>query len=114
MTAPVTCSIQNPAKGKFKVKLPCSIPPGEQEAVWARVQKQYVHYLSDWRTDLGGKRNFHNGKGGNYDCIALMAYYVVCKEHTDLAEIEQMEGNLFLEKFRKMKFFDCNKPFSKG
>lgn len=42
-----------------------------------------------------------------------MAYYVVCKEHTSLAEIEQMDGNLFLGKFRKMKFFDCNKPFFK-
>ena len=77
------------------------------------MQKQYSHFLSDWRTDLGGKRNFHNGKGGNYECIALMAYYVVCKEHTDLAKIEQMEGNLFLGKFRKMKFVDCNKPFFK-
>lgn len=24
-----------------------------------------------------------------------------------------MDGNLFLGKFRKMKFFDCNKPFFK-
>lgn len=41
---------------------------------------QYVDFLSDWRTDLGGEKNFHNGPGGNYDCNALMAYYVVCKD----------------------------------
>lgn len=110
-----TCHVlySKPCKREIQSKIALHYPPGEQEAVWARVQKQYVHYLSDRRTDLGGKRNFYNGKGGNYDCIALMAYYVVCKEHTSLAEIEQMDGNLFLGKFRKMKFFDCNKPFFK-
>ena len=38
------------------------------------VQQQYVTFLRDWRTDLGGSKNFHNGKGGTYDCIALMSY----------------------------------------
>lgn len=110
-----TCHVlySKACKREIQSKIALHYPPGEREAVWERVQKQYVHFLSDRRTDLGGKRNFHNGKGGNYDCIALMAYYVVCKEHTDLAEIEQMEGNLFLGKFRKMKFVDCNKPFFK-
>ena len=43
-----------------------------------------------------------------------MAYYVVCKEVTTLAEIEQMEGELFLPSFRKLsKFVDCNKPLFK-
>lgn len=84
--------------------------PEEREAVWERVQRQYVDFLSDWRTDLGGSKNFHNGAGGTYDCIALMAYYVICKSATDLAEIEEMEANLFLPAFRKMKFVDCNKP----
>ena len=42
-----------------------------------------------------------------------MAYYVVCKAVTSLAEIEEMEGNLFLGAFRKMKLIDCNKPFFK-
>ena len=75
------------------------------------MQRQYADYLAGWRTDLGGKKNFHNGAGGNYDCVALMAYYVVCKEVTSLAEIEEMEGNLFLPTFRILsKFVDCNKP----
>ena len=30
---------------------------------WEQVQRQYADFLSDWRTDLGGKRNFHNGVG---------------------------------------------------
>ena len=88
-------------------------PPERREAVFEEFQKKYVEFLSDWRTDLGGAKNFHNGRGGNYDCIALMAYYVVCKEVTSLSEIEEMEGNLFLTAFRKMKFVDCNKPFFK-
>lgn len=87
--------------------------PEERAEVWEQVQRKYADFLSDWRTDLGGKKNFHNGKGGNYDCIALMAYYVVCREVTSLSEIEEMEGNLFLGAFRRMKFVDCNKPFFK-
>lgn len=65
--------------------------PQLREDVWTRVQLQYVAFLKDWRTDLGGKKNFHNGPGGTYDCIALMAYYVVCRGVTGLAEIEEME-----------------------
>ncbi len=100
-------------KKAIRAKIALHYPPAEREAVWERVQLKYVDFLSDWRTDLGGKKNFHNGKGGNYDCIALMPYYVVCREVTSLAEIEEMEGNLFLGAFRKMKFADCNKPFFK-
>ena len=100
-------------KKQIKAKIALHYPEAEREAVWERVQKQYVQFLSDWRTDLGGKKNFHNGRGGNYDCIALMAYYVVCREVTSLDEIEEMEGNLFLGTFRKLKFVNCNKPLFK-
>ena len=85
----------------------------KREEVWEQVQLQYVAFLKDWRTDLGGKKNFHNGAGGNYDCIALMSYYVVCKAVTSLDEIEEMEGELFLPAFRKLRFVDVNKPFWK-
>lgn len=100
-------------KKQMQEKIALHYPPKQRESVWERVQRQYVDFLSDLRTDLGGKKNFHNGRGGNYDCIALMAYYVVCKEVTSLAEIEEMEGNLFLPAFRKLKFVDANKPFVK-
>lgn len=73
------------------------------EKIFTKVQLQYVEFLKDYRTDLGG----------NYDCIALFSYYVVCKEKTSLAEIEEMEGNLFLPVFKNLKFFDCNKPIYK-
>ena len=75
------------------------------------MQRQYVVFLSVWRTDLGGRKNFHNGVGGTYDCIAIMSYYVVCKAVTSFREIEEMEENLILPTFRKLKFVDCNKPF---
>ena len=100
-------------KKEIQKKIALHFPPDKCDEVWESVQKQYTDFLSDWRTDLGGKKNFHNGKGGNYDCIALMAYYSVCKSVASLAEIEEMEGNLFLGAFRKMKFADCNKPFFK-
>ena len=42
-----------------------------------------------------------------------MAYYVVCREFTGIAEIEEMEGNLFLTAFRKMRFVNANKSLVK-
>ena len=74
----------------------------------------YADFLSDWRTDLGGKKNFHNGAGGTYDCIAIMSYYAACRDVATFREIEEMEENLILPSFRKLsKFVDCNKPFFK-
>ena len=102
-----------PCKEQMLEKIALHYPPEERDAVWERVQKKYVEFISGWRTDLGGKDNFHNGPGGNYDCVALMAYYVVCRDVTSLAEIEEMEGELFLPSFRKLKFVDCNKPIFK-
>lgn len=110
-----TCHVlySKACKKQILAKIALHYPADRQNEIWESVQRQYVDYLSDWRTDLGGKKNFHNGKGGTYDCIALMTYYVVCKEVTSLAEIEEMEGNLILGAFRKMKFVDCNKPIFK-
>ena len=110
-----TCHVlySKPCKKQIQEKIALHYPTSLREDIWDKVQRKYVEFISDWRTDLGGKKNFHNGAGGNYDCVALMAYYVVCKEVTSLAEIEEMEGNLFLTAFRKMKFVDCNKPFFK-
>ena len=38
-------------------------PEVEREVVWEQVQLRYAELLSKWRTDLGGKKNFHNGVG---------------------------------------------------
>ena len=101
-----------PCKKQIQSKIALHYPEDERDAVWERVQRQYAEYLADWRTDLGGKKNFHNGAGGTYDCIALMTYYKVCQAVTSLAEIEEMESELFLPVFRLLsKFVDCNKPF---
>ena len=101
----------NPCKKEILAKIALHYPEAARETVWEKVQLQYVDSLSGWRTDLGGKKNFHNGSGGTYDCIALMAYYVVCKAVTSFQEIEEMEENLILPAFRKLWFVDCNKPF---
>ena len=100
-----------PCKKEIRAKIALHYPATEREATWEKVQRQYIDFLSDWRTDLGGKKNFHNGVGGTYDCIAIMSYYVVCKAVTSFREIEEMEENLILPTFRKLKFVDCNKPF---
>lgn len=98
---------------EIKKKIALHYPENLREEVWTEVQLKYVEFLSEWRTDLGGKKNFHNGKGGTYDCIAIMTYYVVCKDVTSFREIEKIEENLVLPTFRKLKFVDCNKPFWK-
>lgn len=103
-----------PCKKQIQKKISLHYPPQEQEVVQEQVQQQYVNFLFDWCTDLGGKKNFHNGAGGTYDCIALMAYYTVCKDFSSLAEIEEMEGALFLPSSRILsKFVNCNKPLLK-
>lgn len=93
-------------------KITLHYPKEERDAVWSRVQKQYVDYLSFWRTDLGGRKNFHNGNCGTYDCIALTAYYAVCRPVTSISEIEGMMANMLLPSFRILgRFVDSNKPF---
>ncbi len=102
-----------PCKKAILSKIALHYPAAEREAVWEQVQRQYVDFLSDWRTDLGGRKNFHNGAGGTYDCIAILSYYVACRAVTSFREIEEMEENLILPAFRRLKFVDCNKPFFK-
>lgn len=108
-----TCHVlySRPCKREIRQKIALHYLREQREAVWEQVQRQYVDFLSDWRTDLGGKKNFHNGAGGTYDCIAILSYYVVCKAVTSFREIEEMEENLILPAFRRLKFVDCNKPF---
>ena len=81
-----------PCKKEILAKIALHYPAAEREAVWEQVQRQYVDFLSDWRTDLGGKKNFHNGAGGTYDCIAILSYYAACRTVTSFREIEEMEG----------------------
>ncbi len=90
-------------------KIALHYPAEKVDEVFEAVQIQYSDYLKDYRTDLGGKDNFHNGVAGTYDCIALFAYYTVCQDKTSFTEIEDMNNSLFLPEFRKLGFVDCNK-----
>ena len=63
-----------PCKNEILAKITLHYPEVEREAVWEQVQLRYAELLSKWRTDLGGKKNFHNGVGGTYDCIAIMCF----------------------------------------
>jgi len=102
-----------PCKKEILAKIALHYPKAEREAIWERVQLRYAELLSKWRTDLGGKKNFHNGAGGTYDCIAIMCYYDVCRDVVTFREIEAIEENLILPAFRKLRFVDINKPFWK-
>ena len=102
-----------PCKKEIRAKIALHYPAAEREVVWEKVQRQYAVFLSDWRTDLGGKKNFHNGVGGTYDCIAIMCFYDVCRDVVTFREMEEIEENLILPSFRKLRFVDINKPFWK-
>ena len=40
-----------------------------------------------------------------------MCFYDVCRDVVTFREMEEIEENLILPSFRKLKFVDCNKPF---
>lgn len=98
---------------EIKNKIAIHFPKEKRDEIWTKIQLKYVDYLNHWRTDLGGNKNFHNKKGGTYDCVAIMTYYAVCKQFTNFKEIEEMEENLILPSFKRLKFVNCNKPFWK-
>ena len=41
-------------KKEIQAKIALHYQEAERELVWEKVQRQYVDFLSDWRTDLGG------------------------------------------------------------
>ena len=45
-----------PCKKEILAKIVLHYPEAERETVWEKVQRQYVDFLSDWCTDLGGKK----------------------------------------------------------
>ena len=106
-----TCHVlySKPCKKEILAKIALHYPEAEREAVWEQVQRQCVEFLSDWRTDLGGKKNFHDGAGGTYDCIAILSYYAACRTVTSFREIEEMEENLILpSRDEKSRTFSSN------
>lgn len=85
-------------------------PKEEINSIFEKVQQQYVSYLKDYRKDLGGKKNFHNGVGGTYDCIAVFCYYKVCRDVTSFDEIEELYASIFMPSFEKLSFANANHP----
>ena len=54
-----------------------------------KVQLQYAAFLKDLPY-LGGKKNTHNGTGGKYDCIMILAYYEAPDHTPDINELYEM------------------------
>ena len=52
-------------------------------------------------------------KRQTYDCIAIMCFYDVCRDVVTFREMEEIEENLILPSFWKLRFVDINKPFWK-
>ena len=49
----------------------------------------------------------------NASSIAIMCFYDVCRDVVTFREMEEIEENLILPAFRKLRFVDINKPFWK-
>ena len=82
------------------------------------MQRQYVEFLSDWRTGSWAEKEFsQRPRRLRYDCVAPTAHVVCnCREVASLAEIEEMEGALCsCPSFRKMTFvgLPLNRPLLK-
>ena len=82
----------------------------EREMIWGKGAAAVCGFSFRLAQILGGKRTT-TAQAAPHDCIAIMSYYAVCKPVTSFREIEEMEENLILPTFRKLKFVDCNKPF---
>lgn len=83
----------------------------ESEALWEKIQLQYVRFLADLPY-LGGKACSHNGTGGTYDCIAVFAYYEVQEKKPSLEELYEINNETFLPAFEKLgKLVNANNSF---
>ena len=52
------------------------------EKIFTKVQLQYIEFLKDYRTDLGGKKNFYNG-AAEITIVLLCSFIMWCakKKH---------------------------------
>ena len=85
-----TCHVlySKPCKKEIRAKIALHYPEAEREAVWEKVQRQYVEFLSDWRTDLGGKQNFHNAAGAMlYVVVEELIPEMSQGKHSNLATV---------------------------
>lgn len=54
----------NQCKTRIIQAIALHYPHDQVDSIWHEVQKQYAVFLKNFRTDLGGKANFHNGVAG--------------------------------------------------
>lgn len=83
----------------------------EVDDIWKNILAQYEDFIIEL-PDLGGKRSRHNGPGGTYDCIFMLAYYEVMNHEPSIDELYEMNCKVFLPSFKKMAgLVNANKPF---
>ena len=100
-----TCHVlySKPCKKEILAKIALHYPEAEREAAWEKVQRQYVEFLSDWRTDLGGK---HDPEGQSiFTARAQIAMGAkacgvvpIDTVHIHVHDLEDLEHNLVLSK----------------
>ena len=100
------CCIPNPAGKKYGQKSPGTIQKPNKRLFENRYSGSTRTFSPTGARIWAAKRT--STTACTYDCIAILSYYAVCKAVTFFCEIEE---NLILPTFRKLKFVDCNKLF---
>lgn len=95
----------------IRKKLLSKYPEPQAEALWAQTQREYVKIL-DLIPYLGGRKNPQAQPV--YDCAALFAYYTVVPEKPTPEEFGQMNTDLFLPDFARMRFVNLNNRIVMG
>ena len=85
----------------------------EREAVWEQVQLRVRRASFRLAHRFGGGKEFSQRRGRHLRLHRHHVLFDVCREVVTFREMEEMEENLILPTFRKLKFVDCNKPFWK-
>ena len=67
------CAVFKACKKEILAKIALHYPEAEREAVWEQVQLRYAELLSDWRTDLGGKKN-RKGHAPYHDAVSVFCH----------------------------------------
>ena len=99
------------AKQVIRDRLAARYGPEQAEQLWEQTQKNYLRFV-DSIPYMGGQKNPQSGSV--YDCAALFAYYEAVPDKPTLAELEQMNLDLFLppfERLSKIRLADLNRPW---
>lgn len=113
-----TCHViySKPCKAEIREKIAHHYPESQREAVWERVQMQYVDFLSDWCTDVGGGEKLSQRPGRQLRLHRADGVLRRLQGRDKPSRDRGDGGNLFLPSFRKLsklKFIDINKPLCK-